>query len=292
MDSTRAWRPLLIELMQGKTEEPAARLRQLLISEGQNRGLGSFDHQAMGYRRFKDFLAAFPDLFELRTREGGEMIVCPQSISESTPANSASVSVRREPSSAIRDEVWIAFSNPDPRRARFFNRLDGRVFHTLIQEGQSPDSLRPPGDWVRIEQIGAELQSTWMKEFVSEHPDVPPAVPPMLEETYSTPLNVRFTRSLGPLGKAWTQFRLRKMIQQIHSWAATVEVPISRLSPASVPTHAVYTAARPAPLPVVDTYALSAKERALRLIDTLSEDEIANYVIPLMASVLMVKARQ
>lgn len=292
MDSTRAWRPLLIELMQGKTEEPAARLRQLLISEGQNRGLGSFDLQAMGYRRFKDFLAAFPDLFELRTREGGEMIVCPRSLSQSMPVDAALASARREPPPAIRDEVWIAFSNPDPRRARFFNRLDGRVFHTLIQEGQSPDSLRPPGDWVRIEQIGAELQSAWMKEFVSEHPDVPPSIPPMLEETYSTPLNVRFTRSLGPLGKAWTQFRLRKMTQQIHSWATSVEVPISRLAPASVPAQPVHTSVGPAPTPVLDTRALSAKERALKLIDTLSEDEIANYVIPLMASVLMVKSRQ
>jgi len=279
-------------LTQGKTEEPAARLRQLLISEGQNRGLGSFDLQAMGHRRFKDFLAAFPDLFELRTREGGEMIVCPRSVSQSVLADAAPASARREPPPAIRDEVWIAFSNPDPRRARFFNRLDGRVFHTLIQEGQSPDSLRPPGDWVRIEQIGAELQSVWMKEFVSEHPDVPPAIPPMLEETYSTPLNVRFTRSLGPLGKAWTQFRLRKMTQQIHSWAASVEVPISRLAPASVPAQPIHTAVGPAPTPIVDTHALSAKERALRLIDTLSEDEIANYVIPLMASVLMVKSRQ
>ncbi len=292
MDSTLAWRPLLIELTQGKTEEPAARLRQLLISEGQNRGLGSFDLQAMGHRRFKDFLAAFPDLFELRTREGGEMIVCPRSVSQSVLADAAPASARREPPPAIRDEVWIAFSNPDPRRARFFNRLDGRVFHTLIQEGQSPDSLRPPGDWVRIEQIGAELQSVWMKEFVSEHPDVPPAIPPMLEETYSTPLNVRFTRSLGPLGKAWTQFRLRKMTQQIHSWAASVEVPISRLAPASVPAQPIHTAVGAAPTPIVDTHALSAKERALRLIDTLSEDEIANYVIPLMASVLMVKSRQ
>lgn len=292
MDSTPAWRPLLIELMQGKTEEPAARLRQLLISEGQKRGLGSFDHQAMGYRRFKDFLAAFHDLFELRTREGGEMIVRPRSGSESVPVDAVPAPARHHPSSPIRDDVWIAFSNPDPRRARFFNRLDGRVFHTLIQEGQSPDSFRPPGDWVRIDQIGADLQSTWMKEFVSEHPDVPPAIPPMLEETYSTPLNVRFTRSLGPLGKAWTQFRLRKMTQQIQSWAAAVQVPIARLSPTSVPAQVAHAVVRPAPSPVIDTHALSAKERALRLIDTLSEDEIAHYVIPLMASVLMVKARQ
>nr|AIU94562.1 hypothetical protein [Stenotrophomonas maltophilia] len=222
----------------------------------------------------------------MRVRPGGDMEVLSLAAAAAQP-----VAVRGEhrAMSAAREDVWIAFSNPDPQRLRYFNRKTGAVKHFQQTDLGAAVGLTPVADWVKIEPVPGTQQTAWMQEFLAQASTLVAADYPMIAQPYRTAVNVEFTKALGAAGKQWTQFRTGKMFEVMSQWAQRAGVDVSMLLPSFETRHAhppVSTAS------LTDAAALSPKQRALKLIESLTDQEIADTLIPLMASIIMVSARR
>lgn len=282
MENLTQWKQLLKHLLVGRESESAARLLQNLINSPKALELGGFDYKRMGFSRFKDFLNACSDTVALSVSPHGDMLVAPQDTAKEKNPSS------QEGALPIRGDVWIAFSNPDPGRIRFLNRFNGHVFHQLVHEGQVADDISPGEDWVQVNPVSAEEQASWMRDFAVQTEGLAPEEFPVLNQPYRTSINGAFARALGPLGKRWNKYRTEKIAEAIREWCDKAGVDARILSPG----WSVHPKME-LPSPVVERPVdLSPRSRALKLIDTLTEDEISNILIPLIASIIMVKTHR
>ncbi|MBU2047959.1 MAG: OST-HTH/LOTUS domain-containing protein [Gammaproteobacteria bacterium] len=286
VDSVTAWKPLLLTLLKDRPPEPAARLMQSLVARGNTLELGGFDYKRLGFKRFRNFIEACADILQWEVDNAGTMLV--------SLRKAAAVDNKLEPSDGasrpipgVKSDVWIAFANPDPERIRYFNRATGAVFHHRPEDAAV--ALNKPGpDWVRVDPVDGSVQSGWMKEFIADTDGLDEAAFPMLQLPYRTEVNADFTKALGANGKRWTKYRTHKMIEVICSWARRVGVDPSMLCPAESASSLAPVAPRAEPSPGT----LSPRHRAMKLMDALTEDEISSTLIPLMASIIMVKAHR
>jgi len=288
VESASNWKPLLQQMLRGQPPEPAARLLQRLMKSPEAKALGGFDYKRMGFLRFKNFLDACADVVDQHISAHGDMLVTARG---SALAHRSSA-LRPAPSS-IRDEVWTAFSNPDPNRIRFINRSTGQVVHHLLGSGDNVESLCPGPDWVQIEPVSAEVQAAWMHEFAAQTEGVNPEDHPVLHQPYRTYATAVFAKELGATGKLWNKFRTAKMTEAIRAWSANAGIELTALSPAaSAPSARLEKSAsepnksEPAATPTT----LSPRARALKLMEALTDEEISSTLVPLMASIIMVKA--
>jgi len=285
VESASNWKPLLQQMLRGQPPEPAARLLQRLAKSPEAKALGGFNYKRMGFLRFKNFLDACADVVDQHISSHGDMLVSLRG----APPNLHSAGLRPAPTS-IRDEVWTAFSNPDPNRIRFINRLSGKVVHHLSVAGESVQSAYSSPDWVQIEPVPAETQSAWMHEFAGRTDGVNPDDYPVLRQQYRTSASAMFARDLGALGKDWNKFRTSKMTDAIRAWCAKANVELKALAPLT--SDRAEGSSSELPKLEVVTVGLSARVRAQKLMDALTDDEIANTLVPLMASIIMVKAQR
>lgn len=288
MDSVTAWKPLLLTLLKDRPPEPAARLMQSLVSRGNTVELGGFDYKRLGFKRFRNFLEACADILHWDVDAEGTMLVSLRKATETDNEQPAmEAATRRVP--AVRGDIWIAFANPDPLRVRYFNRSSGSVFHH--KPGNAEITVNKPGpDWIPIKPVEAVVQQSWMREFVAATPGIEADAFPMLNVPYRTEVNADFTKALGPDGNRWRKYRTTRMIDAICRWAQQSGVDLSLLCPIEPRTSASQP---PMPRPVESaTTEMSAKERALKLLEALTDDEIAGTLVPLMASIIMVKSHR
>jgi len=284
VESASNWKPLLQQMLRDESPEPAARLLQRLAKSPEAKALGGFDYKRMGFPRFKNFLDACADVVDQHISPYGDMLVSVRGTATAPRATSL-----RPAHSSIRGEVWTAFSNPDPNRIRFINRSTGQVIHHLQSSADNADNIFRSPEWVQIDPVPAEVQASWMHEFAAQTEGVNPDDYPVLSQPYRTSATAIFAKSLGPIGKQWNKFRTTKMIEAIRAWSATANIELTALSPSSV-----VPSERPLPEPPkleAVTMGFSPRARALKLMDALTDEEISNTLVPLMASIIMVKAQ-
>lgn len=288
---------LLTQLLTAHHPEYGARLKQRLNALLHQRGLDSLDERTLGYKRFRELLEqGFGDLVNVQPpSEVGDILVSLKT-SGSLPATAApSPSVFGSAFPPIRSEIWQAFSNPDLERKRFFHKQTAAVKH-FIQGDSSSSQVEvdeSPDDFIEIDPIPGALQLQWMRQFLGGiHQPAGERVvfDAILNEPYSSSVNATFTRALGDHGVAWRNFRTQQVTEQIFAWAARHGVPENalRVQPRTTLDGAKVDVSRSDPLRVATQ---SPRDQAAKLLEMLTDDDIARLVIPTLLSTILIKSR-
>ena len=283
MERDDEFRRLLATILVAGVPEPAARLKQRLVTACRDQGLAPFDHKAAGYRRFKDYLLRHTDLVVLSEGDGGDMLV---SLREGASGSTASATFASPIS--IRGDVWLAFANPDERRLRYFDRTSGRVVHFL--DG-APEQAKASADTNLIQILPApgETQSAWMKDFLDQTSNSELSGLPLssfVETEYRSSINAAFTRAIGRHADDWRAFRTARMLEYIKTWAAQADIPLSSLK-ANADQRAVAGVAEGQA-----SNGMPVRERAMRLLEGLTDEELHSTAIPILLATLMVKSQK
>jgi hypothetical protein len=291
---------LLTQLLSIHAPEFGARLKQRLNTLVAERGLGRFDERAFGYRKFHDFLErAHGELIKVeRPSETGDILVSLKSPTATGSGSSPAVTAPRVLShqTPIRSDVWQAFSNPDRTRKRFMNKHSYAVRHFV--EGQPNHAYAEisaaPEDFVEIKEIDGATHLEWMKNFL-DGIRLPAgervAFDALLNEPYTSGVNATFTRALGEHSTAWRHFRTKLVVDQITAWARRHAIPIANLRIQLRASTATLAPAAPAVPDAVRTAALSSREQVIKLLDLLTDEDIARLVLPTLLSTILVKSR-
>lgn len=285
---------LLVQLLRPDSPEFAARLKQRLDVAHVNSGLGRFDERHYGYRKFSEFLQqGFGDIIRIERPNGpGDVLVYLRA-----PANEAPTpNFTTKPQASLllpklRNDVWQAFSNPDPRRKRFLNRHTGVVRHYLEHEqcAAKEDVESQPEVFVEITPIDRSTQQTWMRQYLDTL-DLPQdrksALSTLLNEQYSSQLNATFTQALGPYGYGWRKYRTNQMLNCIQEWAKYNGVDFELLKPQqSKETQSSLD-------PFGSRELLDPRRQAQRLLELVEDEKIEELVIPNLLIAILVQARR
>ncbi|WP_339665198.1 hypothetical protein [uncultured Pseudomonas sp.] len=293
MSNAQGVKSRILNLLHQKHPEPelGARLNQHLNRSLKHDGLPSFDVKSAGYKKFADFLTE-----ELK----GQVII-------ERPSSSGDVSISLAPSHhltssqassklpSIKSQVWQAFTNPDESRVRFYRKSDGRIVHYLADTDstQKEAVAKHPGNHVQIPPIPETTQVQWMHDFLAAidlTQDSRERCAKLLDEKYSSSLNVNFTRELGEHAKNWSQQRTLKVTSVIEEWAAANDVPLALLMNGSVslPQPAKQETQQAASKHIEKRPQL---HKAATLLELLDEEDIKSVVIPTLLSTLLIKSR-
>lgn len=265
---------LLLQLLANSPNEPAARLKQRLSAALVDKGLGPFDQKAAGFKTFQDYLRSLGNLISIEHKSGSDMIV---SLGTTAPLEQT-----REPapSPALKTDVWLAFTNPDPTRARFFSKSSHRVVHfphTEVSTAVSAD----PADFIAIPAIDAATHNLWMREFLAEVGlSSNPLLSTIADTPYSSAVNTAFNRALGKQSADWRTFRTHRVFAEADAWAAQHGVESASLRVTREPTA-----------PTASAQSMSPRLRATKLLESFTDQELVETVIPILAASALVKSR-
>ena len=150
-----------------------------------------------------------------------------------------------------------------------------------------------PGNHVQIPPIPETTQVQWMHDFLAAidlTQDSRERCAKLLDEKYSSSLNVNFTRELGEHAKNWSQQRTLKVTSVIEEWAAANDVPLALLMNGSVslPQPAKQETQQAASKHIEKRPQL---HKAATLLELLDEEDIKSVVIPTLLSTLLIKSR-
>jgi len=293
MDIKNQVAQLIVQLLATTSPELGARLKQRLNKELDGLGYPRFDEKAFGYRKFADFLQeALPDaiLVEYPTSFGDIKVYLKSGHPLQKPI-STTTPPQRKHSPRIRNEVWQAFTNPDPLRLRFLQRDNRYVLHFLDKErGSFQEQLSKNSEnFIEITYINAETQMSWMLGFldlIKLEPGDRAPLEALISGGYSSNANATFTRALGEHGEPWRRYRTRHVCAAIEEWAKKNQVPYDDLCsektvisvPESTPTQA-------------SNAPLTPRQQVERMLDLLSDDEITRVAIPALLSHLLTSSR-
>lgn len=207
--------------------QKGARLKVILSREFERRTGKSFHEAFWNLQKFSAFLAANADLVGVEEPGGpGDITVRLLHGAHGQPPASPSLTTDF-PARFLPPAVWNAFTNPDPRRRRFFHRSAGEVVHFVEGSTETPNPAisarvsRDPG-FVEIVPASAEQQRTWLKTFLI-NTNVPESKRQVLETLaavpYSSAINTAFVATLGDYAESWRQFRSTRVTEVVRSWA-------------------------------------------------------------------------
>lgn len=288
---------LILQLLCKNSPELGARLKQRLNSLLINKGRNPFDERNCGYKRFSDFLQdVLGNKVSIERPDGaGDILV---SLRHPVPTQSLlgicspdGVSPKEEKRTpVIRSDMWEAFTNPDPKRKRFFQK-ETRAIRHFLQEGSSPSKEeieRDPSQFIEITPISGQTQVEWMRVFLDLLRLPPSQRQPfdaLISQPYTSGVNAAFTRALGENGYSWRQYRTNNILEIVKTWTKqhqisfdTICAPIS--SKNSHPTQNQSTQDQ-----------LTPSQQAIKLLELLTEEDIARLVIPTLLSTILVKSR-
>lgn len=294
----------LTEILAAQSPQFAARLKQRLTATLQAKEEPPFDERKLGFKGFRDFLErGTQGLFLVTPSDVGPDVMVSLVGAQSEAASPAQTTGGAGHS--VRNDVWQAFINPDPARVRFWGRDTHQVRHYLHGE-DSPHAREvqdSAADYIEIEPVSAATQLSWMRQFVYEHSHAVPetrtqTIHSILDKPYSSGINAAFTGALGAsLGGQWRHQRIKNVVAAIYAWADKHNVPHELLnvrsssdSAAGQSTSGTEKAVR-ADGPVGPSGIQDPRERAVRLLDMLSNDEISRIVVPILLSTLLVKEK-
>ncbi|BBV98446.1 UPF0158 family protein [Pseudomonas alloputida] len=312
----------ILELLKGRPSEVGARLKQRLNRTLVDAGHQALNEQQFGYRKFSDFLSG--ELSQHVTVEksaaGGDITVflkavpthftkpfTPQAAAVSavsapafatgesggtTPCASAASKEPVEASSVVRGDVWQAFSNLNPCRKRYLDRRNGQVVHFLLDAQSDQEALvdEQPQRFAEITYVEGDMQKQWMHAFLSASglpEDDVSSLERLLDEPYSSKLNLIFGRALGQRQADWKRYRAQRMGDIIEKWAEANRIG-SHMLKANRGGGAVSEADLSTP---ALAGAMGAREQALRLLAMMDEREIVTVAIPAMLGCVLAKSR-
>ncbi|MCC9597952.1 MULTISPECIES: hypothetical protein [unclassified Rubrivivax] len=284
---------LLRQLLQARSPELGARLKQRLMASLREQGTARFDERVLGYKSFQVFLEKTQgDWLQVTrpTASSGDILV---ELREQGRA--ATLPSRLALGPRFRSEVWQAFTNPDSTRKRFLHRSTGQVLHFKAGEGSLEEAayLRHPEEYAEIEFIEGNRQLQWMEEFLNAVPivgDERTTYESMRSTPYSSAMNTAFSRALGDKQNQWREFRTSRVAAAMAAWAAKCEVPVHLLEQ-STETREVRPVATGSVS--VDTIkdAHTPRIDALKLLELLTDHEIKSIVIPVLLSTMLLRSR-
>lgn len=285
---------MIIELLQTRSPELVARLKQRLNLRLTTQGLPHFDEHAFGYRKFSEFLKATLSselIFDARNGTGDMLVSLNQIPAAPVDAKPAiKAGEEKTERAAIRNDVWQAFTNPNPQRRRFFHRHTHAIRHFSDQADEAAIKVEILGalqDYVEILPIDGSKQTQWMAEFLDAIPlqgkDRGP-FDAMLKESYTSSFNSVFTAALKERGTAWKKFRKARVNLAIDEWATKNGITPIVLSR---PIDQVSTAS---PSLLLGAPALRIKVQ--KLLDLVSDDDIEKLILPTLLATISIRARQ
>lgn len=290
MDYNAQVKELLSQLLTEKSPEPGARLKHRLNLAFINRGLGSFDEKAYGYQKFKDYLLReHGDILSIAPQEMSDVLVSLRHVPTGLASPGANT-INKDQPSVVRSEVWQAFSNPDVKRKRYLHKSTGALRHFI--EGEACDAKHEveasQGQYLEIQPITGVQQIEWMKEYLNSlrlPPDEKSAIDALANEPYSSGSNATFSRALGVHGTGWRNFRTNRMVACIKEWAKNNSVPFQSLC--------LQHRQEKHEEPVKQSAAaiLTPRQQAIKLLELLSDEDIARLVIPTLLSSILIKSR-
>jgi len=279
---------LLTQLLSEKSPEFGARLKQRLNTLLASSGQGYFDEKSHGYKKFSDFLTrAYGEVFSIeRQGSSGDILVSLRHlpVAKHKPATSVSQQPR------IRNDIWQAFSNPDPERKRFLNKTTMLVSHFIQGESSvvKTEIEQNQEQFLEIEPINAQTQIEWMRGFIDTiriTPSEKSALEAIINEPYSSGVNATFSRALGVNGAAWRSFRTGQVISRMKSWASVHNVQFDKLCFSKCQEESSVTSNQ------TNQIELSSRQKAMKLLELLSDDDISRLVIPTLLSTILIKSR-
>lgn len=291
MEDVKFYEQRILSLLEATPHELCARLKQRLNQSLIREGYAPFNVRNYGCRKFAEFLKLrLGDRVSLEwPASTGDVKVSLKTAVGAAPAPLAPVPSREQPST-IRTDVWQAFTNPDLKRKRYFNRSDHRILHFV--EGATDEYVTKfrenQQDYVEIEVLSADVQVGWMREFVGllgEGEVSGDALEALLNAPYSTGVNTAFTKMLGPRGEEWRKIRTLKISEHIATWATQNNIHLHDLRPKAKREPLVQDEAIPA------VPALGIREQAIKLLERMSEDDIARLAIPVLLGSVLSKAQ-
>lgn len=287
MKDNETAKKVLQRLLVARQPELGARLKQRMIAEYTREGIGRFDEQSLGYKKFKDYLLSvhggLVELtqgstqgdFEIRLRES-----TPQVSQETGKPQRAEESEQPQAvGQKIRSAVWTAFANPDPNRERYFHKSTGAVLHFLSGAPEKSQHALEGNDYVRIEPLSSATHKDWMREFIDALDEPGDCHALIRDREYTSALNSEFTKLLGSEADAWRRFRTERIVGSILSWADTRGISRDLIFNRSQ--------AQPTEKSAPKKSSLTARARAIHLLDALDEDTINQSVIPLLVSSIL-----
>lgn len=264
---------LLLHILSEHPKEPAARLKQRLNTALIDKGLGPFDQKALGFKTFKDYLHSLGDLLSIEDRSGTDILV---SLGQTSKTVAASEPVVAPP---LKSEIWLAFTNPDPDRLRFYNKGTKRIEHFSASNSPSQTSSSK-SNLVQISPISASRQSEWMQEFIAQNAlEGNDLLTQIVATPYSSAVNAAFSRALGKFSVAWRKYRAIKVLEEAEAWAAGHDIDPAALRDL------------PEAPPASSSPSMSPRTRATKLLDSFSDQELIETVIPILAASALVKSR-
>lgn len=314
MDHVKVASQFILQILSNRSPELGARLKQQLNSLLVREGFGRFDEKLYGYKRFSDFLeqvlaedveveypkGAGDTLISLRRRISVQPLVgkkIPQNVPFEFPV--------------IPSDIWQAFANPDTTRKRFLNKETKSVLHYLeTEDSEAKDKVaKNTGQYLEIQPIDSNSQLDWMKAFL-KGVKLPAternALELLIGDSYSSAVNAFFTRALGEHSEAWRHYRTNHVVEYMRAWAQKNEIrfddlcvrPVSKEAPQAqaqaqaqaqtlFQTH-VQAQAKPEQSWL---FSLTPRQQATRLLELLSEEEIARLVVPNLVNVFLIKPR-
>lgn len=250
-----------------------ATLKLRMLREFEDRAGVPFDAAFRGFPKFSSFLAANADLVEVtRPAVGspGDIAVRLLVTQTQSPAQVLrSVESEKLQATYLPNPIWLAFTNPDPRRRRRFNRRTLQIEHHLEGELRSDEG---GAEWVEIKPIPAGEQLEWMRRFVNSE-TLPAAISerllPILDQPYSSASLYLFRLAAGEHGDAWRRFRTDNVMAAVKDWCNQNGVPFSDVSRQVIK-------ATPAPR----SQATSLRHILTEAVRTASEDELKLILVP------------
>lgn len=296
MDELQLITRIIIELISNSSGELSARLKQRLNATLISQGHPSLDEKKYGCRKFADFLKGpLGEYVRLEWPEGsGDVRVTLKR--DVAPTRQKLVSresrAKVDRPTALRSDVWQAFTNPDTSRKRFYNLVTNRVIHFV--EGVDHDYHllvdSKPADFVEIIQIPVDAHRAWMREFLELAAVTPGELVPLqalVNSTYSSDVNAAFTKALGDRELQWRQMRTLKISERIQAWAVEHNINPDNLSiqPAATSAPIVERPATPS------GSILSPRQQAIRLLELMSDEEILKSAIPVLLNSVLSKSK-
>lgn len=287
-------RQLLAELLASgplKGAQLAQRLRRAYeMQTGQ-----PFELARWGFESFSSFLHAHADVALIARPEGeGDVEVSLKPVPQIERNGVAERGGRDDPRpQRLPADIWQAFTNPDPNRRRYFNRRTGEVAHyrngaSDIGDEKARGRVEAWGnDAALINPIAATTQHGWMRDFVASlslRAHERDALERLLDTSYTSSLNLVFSRTLGSDGPGWRAYRSRRVNEYVERWAEENGIPFERLvegrfrAPTVSPPDLSSTALGVAPQP---GHFSELRRKLHLLIDALPDDDVEKVLVPL-----------